>query len=95
VRNYQVEVRIPIPILLSSTKETSEPEAMFRFLNDLMTDVSIEIQAQVQTIIQSIHKRANESGFDVRVPNLAIPMGVGYSISDVTGQVGRRWTEKE
>jgi hypothetical protein len=95
LRNYQVTINVPIPVTMSVANELEDSEAMFRFLNDLMTDVSIEVHAQTKAHFQSMQEQAGKAGFQLKVPDFACPMGVGYSISDVTGQVGRKWSEKK
>jgi hypothetical protein len=95
MRSYQVEINIPIPITLTVADQPIDQESMFRFLNDLITDVALDVHDMTRGCFEGMRQRAMAAGLILRIPDLKTPMGVGVVISDVTSQVGKQWKEKK
>ena len=72
-----------------------DPETIFRFLNNLIADMASDMDKQAQSCFQEMKQKANEAGFVLEIPDLTYPMGVSYGMSDVTGHVGKQWSEKK
>src|SRR5690348_13282087 len=81
MRSYQVQINVPIPVTLAAADPPDDQEAMFRFLNDLMTDVASDVQERTRECFEEMRQRAAAAGLVLRIPDLEVPMGVGYEIS--------------
>jgi hypothetical protein len=61
LRSYLVQITVQTPITLSFVDKVDDPEALFRFLNDLMSDVSIEINKLAQNRFKEMEQQARVS----------------------------------
>jgi hypothetical protein len=95
MRSYQVNVTVQCPITLTRDSSPHDQESMFRVLNALMTEVSLELNELAQSRFENMRQQAAKAGIVLDIPTLAAPMGVSYGISDVTGNVGKKWSEKK
>ena len=91
VRSYQISVTVHSPLTLQRPSAPDDREAMFRYLNDLLDEVSIEVGAFARERLELARQAAAEVGYVLGIPSLAEPMGMAHGLTDVTDHIGQRW----
>lgn len=91
MRSYQVKIGIDSPLTLRAASGADDKEAMFRFLNNLLGDVGVEVERFARNCLERAREQAAAHGYVMSIPPLDVPMGVSSGLTDVTGHVGRRW----
>jgi hypothetical protein len=91
MRSYQINVTVYSPLTLRRSGESDDREAMFRYLNDLLGEVSIDVGEFARGRLEQARQAAVAAGYVLDVPALAEPMGIAHGVTDVTGHIGRRW----
>ena len=91
MRSYQINVAVHSPLTLRRADGPDDREAMFRYLNDLLGEVSIDVGAFARTRLEQLRQVVAEAGYVLDIPPLAEPMGVAHGFTDVTGHIGQRW----
>ena len=91
MRSYQINVAVHSPLTLRRADGPDDREAMFRYLNDLLGEVSIDVGAFARERLDQLRQTAAEAGYVLDIPSLAEPMGLAHEFTDVTGHIGQRW----
>ena len=91
MRSYQINVAVHSPLTLRRADGPDDREAMFRYLNDLLGEVSLDVGAFARARLEQLRQVAAEAGYVLDIPPLAEPMGVTHGFADVTGHIGQRW----
>ena len=91
MRSYQINVAVHSPLTLRRADGPDEREAMFRFLNDLLGEVSIDVGAFARARLEQLRQVAADAGYILDIPSLVEPMGLTHGFTDVTGHIGHRW----
>ena len=91
MRSYQISVTVHSPLTLLRPGEPDDREAMFRYLNDLLGEVSIDVGEFARGRLEQAREAAAEAGYVLDIPALAEPMGMASGLTDVTGHIGQRW----
>ena len=91
MRSYQIHIRVHSLLTLRRADGPDDREAMFRFLNTLLGEVSIDVGAFARERLEQLRQTAAEAGYVLDIPSLAEPMGLSHGFTDVTGHIGQRW----
>ena len=91
MRSYQINVTVFCPLTLRRAGVRDDREELFRYLNNLLGELSIEVGAFARARLEELRLTAAEAGYVLDIPSLAEPMGLGSGVTDVTGHVGQRW----
>ena len=91
MRSYQINITVDSPLTLQRPGEPDDREVMFRYLNNLLGEVSIDVGTFARARLEQARQAAAESGYVLDIPALAEPMGIGHGFTDVTGHIGQRW----
>jgi hypothetical protein len=91
VRSYQINVAVHSPLTLRRPGEPDDREAMFRYLNNLLGEVTIDVGAFARARLERLRQTAAEAGYVLDIPSLPEPMGLAHGFTDVTGHIGERW----
>ncbi len=93
MRSYQINVAVHSPLTLRWADGPDDREAMFRYLNDLLGEVSIDVGAFARQRLEQLRQTAAAAGYVLDIPSLAEPMGLTHGFTDVTGHIGQRWRD--
>lgn len=91
MRSYQINVAVHSPLTLRRVSGPDDQEAMFRYLNNLLGDVSVDVGAFARARLEQARQAAEADGYLLDIPVLAEQMGIGHEFTDVTGHIGQRW----
>jgi hypothetical protein len=91
MRSYQVNVAVDSPLTLRPAAGPDDQEAMFRLLNHLLGEVSVEVGRFARERLEHAREAAAAAGYVLDIPSLSEPMGVSSGLTDVTGHIGRMW----
>lgn len=94
MRSYEVQITVRSPITLRAHDDSTDKETLFRILGNLLTEVSIDAEREVRLRLEQMKEQAAEAGLTMNIPTLDEPMGVSFSVTDVTGHVGKQWQPK-
>jgi hypothetical protein len=93
LRSYEIKITVQSPVTIE-VADGVDSEALFRFLADLVSEASVELDRVAKQRFKAMEEEAAKAGVSLKIPDLRHPMGVSSGVSDVTSQVGRRWTRQ-
>ena len=76
MRSYEINVAVHSPLTLRRADGPDDREAMFRYLNDLLGEVSIDVGAFARARLEQLRQDAAGAGYVLDIPALAEPMGL-------------------
>ena len=91
MRSYQIYVKVDSPLTLRRAGVRDDREEMFRYLNNMLGELSVEVDRFARARLEELRQTAAEAGYVLDIPSLAESMGCGSGLVDVTGHIGQRW----
>ena len=91
MRSYQIYVKVDSPLTLRRAGVRDDREEMFRYLNNMLGELSVEVDRFARARLEELRQTAAAAGYVLDIPSLAEPMGLAHGFTDVTGHIGQRW----